>query len=50
MEGDRGFRVLQLLIVVALILMIAAIAIPSLIRSQTAGQDSSALEHAGGGL
>jgi type II secretory pathway pseudopilin PulG len=50
MAVDRGFRVLQLLIVVALILMIAAIAIPSLLRSQTASRNSSTLEHTGAGL
>src|SRR5438105_57731 len=39
----NGFSLLELLIVVAIILIIATIAIPSLLRSRQAAQESSAV-------
>ena len=39
----KGFSLLELLIVVAIILIIATIAIPSLLRSRQAAQESSAV-------
>ena len=43
MKENQGFSLLELLIVVAIILIIATIAIPSLLRSRQSAQESAAV-------
>src|SRR5437764_15042310 len=42
-SGSKGFSLLELLIVVAIILIIATIAIPSLLRSRQSANESAAV-------
>ena len=43
MKKNQGFSLLELLIVVAIILIIATIAIPSLLRSRQSAEESAAV-------